>query len=70
MTLKDETRTVNLIVGPRVWQRIRRAAGQARVLMAAGLLQRQYGVAHVIVDRLEDLTTQLPNLRHVSRDFH
>ena len=71
MTLEDETRTVNLIVRPRgLADGFAAPPVKARVLMATGLLQRQYGVAHVIVDRLEDLTTQLPNLRHVSRDFH
>jgi error-prone DNA polymerase len=70
MTLEDETGNVNLIVWPQVWQRYRRVARQARALIATGLLQRQDGVIHVIVDRLEDLTTRLPDLGHVSRDFH
>jgi error-prone DNA polymerase len=70
MTLEDETGSANLIVRPQVWKRFRRAAGGARVLMATGLLQRQEGVIHLIVDRLQDLTTQLPNLGRVSRDFH
>jgi error-prone DNA polymerase len=70
MTLEDETGTANLIVRPHVWQRHRRAARQARVILAWGLLQRQEGVIHLIVDGLEDLTEQLPNLGRVSRDFH
>ena len=70
MTLEDETGTVNLIVRPRVWKRFRRRAGGARVLMAAGLMQRQEGVIHLIVAQLQDLTSQLPNLGHLSRDFH
>ena len=70
MTLEDETGTANLIVRPPVWERFRRVARQARVLMVTGLLQRQDGVIHLIVDRLQDLTTQFPNLGHVSRDFH
>jgi len=59
-----------LIVRPQVWERFRRVARHARALIATGLLQRQDGVIHLIVDRLQDLTTQLPNLGHVSRDFH
>jgi error-prone DNA polymerase len=70
MTLEDETGNVNLIVRPQVWQRFRRVGRQARAIIATGLLQRQEGVIHVIVDRLEDLTMQLPDLGHVSRDFH
>ena len=70
MTLEDETGSANLIVWPQVWERYRRVGRQARALIATGLLQRQDGVIHLIVDRLQDLTTELPNLGHVSRDFH
>ncbi len=70
MTLEDETGTTNLIVRPQVWARFRRVARQARALIVTGLLQRQEGVIHLIVDRLQDVTTQLPDLGHVSRDFH
>jgi error-prone DNA polymerase len=70
LTLEDETGSANLIVRPQVWERFRRVGRQARALIATGLLQRQEGVIHLIVDRLEDVTTQLPDLGHVSRDFH
>jgi error-prone DNA polymerase len=70
ITLEDETGSANLIVWAHVWKRYRRVGRLARALLATGLLQRQDGVAHLIVDRLQDLTTQLPNLGHVSRDFH
>jgi error-prone DNA polymerase len=70
MTLEDETGTVNLIIRSRVWERFRRIGHQARALIATGLLQRQEGVIHLIVNRLEDLTSQLPDLGHRSRDFH
>ena len=70
MTLEDETGTTNLIVWPHVWERYRRVARHARALIATGLLQSQEGVIHLIVDKLEDLTSQLPDLGHLSRDFH
>jgi error-prone DNA polymerase len=70
MTIEDETGSANLIVRPQVWERFHRVARQARAIIATGLLQRQDGVIHLIVDRLEDLTDQLPDLGHVSRDFH
>jgi hypothetical protein len=38
-------------------------------LIAHGRLQRQEGVTHVLVDRLEDLSQRLAGLRSVSRDF-
>jgi error-prone DNA polymerase len=70
MTIEDETGSANLIVRPQVWDRFHQVARQARAIIATGLLQRQDGVIHLIVDRLEDLTKQLPDLGHVSRDFH
>ncbi len=70
MTIEDETGTANLIVWPQVWERYRRVGRQARALIATGLLQRQDGVTHIIVDRLQDLTAQLPSLGQISRDFH
>jgi error-prone DNA polymerase len=70
ITLEDETSSANLIVWPHVWERYRRVGRMARALIATGLLQRQDGVTHLIVDRLQDLTTQIPTLGHLSRDFH
>jgi error-prone DNA polymerase len=69
MTLEDETGSANLIVRPQVWERFRRVARRAAALLATGQLQRQDGVAHLIVERLEDLSAQLPRLGYVSRDF-
>jgi error-prone DNA polymerase len=69
MTLEDETGTTNLIIRPQVWERFHRVARRAGALIATGLLQSQEGVIHLIVDRFEDLTSQLPDLGHRSRDF-
>jgi error-prone DNA polymerase len=69
MTIEDETGSANLIVWPHVWERYRRVGRLARAVIAFGLLQKQDGVVHLIVDRLQDLTDQLPNLGHLSRDF-
>ncbi len=62
MTIEDETGTANLIVRPQVWERYRRIGRLASAIIASGLLQRQDGVIHLIVDRLEDVTELLPNL--------
>jgi error-prone DNA polymerase len=70
ITIEDETGSANLIVWPHVWERYRRVGHHARALIAAGLLQKQDGVIHLIVDRLQDLTEQLPILGSRSRDFH
>jgi error-prone DNA polymerase len=70
MTLEDETGTVNLIVWLNVWERYRRVGCLAKAVIATGLLQRQESVMHLVVDRLQDLTRELPELGRVSRDFH
>jgi error-prone DNA polymerase len=70
MTLEDETGTVNLIVWLNVWERYRRVGCLAKAVIATGLLQRQESVMHLVVDRLQDLTKELPELGRVSRDFH
>ena len=56
MTLEDETGSANLIVWPQVWERYRRVGRLARAVIASGLLQKQDGVIHLIVDRLQDLS--------------
>ena len=70
MTIEDETGTANLIVWLSVWEQYRRVGRQALAVIASGLLQKQDGVTHLVVDRLQDLTAQLPRLGPMSRDFH
>ncbi|MGD0897912.1 MAG: error-prone DNA polymerase [Thermoguttaceae bacterium] len=69
ITLEDETGTVNLIVRLGVWRRYRAAALGAVVLLAEGRLQRRHGTIHLVVTRLEDLSTWLGGLASQSRDF-
>uniref|UniRef100_A0A7C2NV90 Error-prone DNA polymerase n=1 Tax=Schlesneria paludicola TaxID=360056 RepID=A0A7C2NV90_9PLAN len=69
MTLEDETGQANLIVRPEVWERFRRVARGAGALIATGFLQRQEGVIHLLVDRLQDLSSAVSPVGSVSRDF-
>lgn len=69
VSLEDETGIINLIVKPDVWRRWRSAALEAVLLFAVGRLQKQEGVLHVVVMRLEDLSSLLGNLDARSRDF-
>ena len=69
MTLEDETGTSNLVVRPQIWERFYTVAKRASALIAQGILERQGLVIHVVVNRLEDLTQQLEELRTQSRDF-
>jgi error-prone DNA polymerase len=70
VTLEDETGMAQLIIRPEVWQRYRRVAHQAVILLASGPLQKAAGVIHVLVGQLEDLSPLLAELRARSRDFH
>lgn len=69
MTLEDETGVANLVVFPNVWQRFRKTARFASVLLASGKLQREGDIIHVVVDRLDDVSEMLQNLPGRSRDF-
>jgi error-prone DNA polymerase len=69
VTLEDETGTANLIVHQTTWERFHRVARRAGALIARGLLQRQVGVIHLLVDRLDDLTAELAQIDSRSRDF-
>jgi error-prone DNA polymerase len=69
VTLEDESGMINLIVRKHVWERYRRAARTAAVMLAHGYLQKEAGVIHILVTRLEDLSTLLADLGTTSRDF-
>ena len=64
-----ETGTANLIVHVNTWERFRPIARGASALIAHGILQRQHGVCHLLVDRLDDLTDVLGEVTTRSRDF-
>ena len=68
-TLEDESGSANLIVRPHVWRRCRAAARNAVVLLAAGRVQRQGEVIHLLATHLEDLSAQMTGLETCSRDF-
>jgi error-prone DNA polymerase len=69
VTLEDETGMANLIVRQEIWERYRRVARSAAVMLATGILQREDGVIHILVSRLDDLSAPLANLVTNSRDF-
>ena len=69
MTIEDESGTANLIVHINTWERFRPVARSARAVIARGILQRQNGVTHLLIDELRDLTTKLEQIANRSRDF-
>jgi error-prone DNA polymerase len=52
-----------------VWERYRRAARCATALLATGELQNAESIIHVLVERLDDLSELLADIRAKSRDF-
>jgi error-prone DNA polymerase len=70
VTLEDETGFANLIVRPEIWERYHHAARTATAMLAHGRLQRQDNVIHVLVNRLDDLSSRIEDLGVSSRDFH
>ncbi len=69
MTLEDEAGSANLIIRPRVWERVRAVGAQRMALIAEGVVERQGDVIHVQVSRLHDLSARIAPVRAKSRDF-
>ncbi len=55
LTIEDETGSANLIVRPKVWDRVRSVGRFASALIAHGTVQRRNESTHLIVSRLEAL---------------
>ena len=62
MTLEDETAVANTIVWPQVFETFRPIVLGARLVSVTGNLQNEFGVIHVIAERLDDLTPLLKRL--------
>lgn len=62
LTLEDETGVANVIVRRAVCERFRRAAIAGRLLRVTGRVRRGGGVAHVLAERIEDLSALLDRL--------
>lgn len=63
MTLEDETGIANAVLWPKTFERYRRQAMGARLVLLQGLLQRSpEGIVHLVVDRIEDRSEELARL--------
>ena len=69
VTLEDETGTANLVVKQQIWERYYKIARTCPAWIAHGKLEKKSGVIHVVVNRLEDLSEKLGELKSKSRDF-
>lgn len=69
VTLEDETGIANLVIRQGVWDRFYTIARRSPAWIAYGKLERRDSVIHVVVNRLEDLSTQIGDWKVTSRDF-
>ena len=70
VTIEDETGQANLIVRPQTFDRLRKAARHATVLLARGQVERDGSVVHVMVHDLRDMGHLMLDIAARSRDFH
>src|ERR1019366_917817 len=56
MTIEDESEVANVIVWPKLFERVRPVVLGARYVAVSGRVQAESGVIHVVADELEDLT--------------
>jgi error-prone DNA polymerase len=69
VTLEDETGTTNLLVHQATWERYYQVARRSSAWLAHGRIETKDSVIHVIVERLDDLSSVLGHIRVASRDF-
>ena len=70
VTLEDETGYINLVIWQDLAETQRRVLVGARLMAAAGTVQKQGDVIHVVARELSDYNSLLGELTTVSRDFH
>jgi error-prone DNA polymerase len=68
-TIEDETGLANLVIRPEIWARYYQAARRSAGWIAHGCLENKEGVIHLVVNRLDDLSHLLGELKTKSRDF-
>jgi error-prone DNA polymerase len=69
MTIEDETAVANVIVWPKVFERLRPIVLSARYVAVIGVVQEESGVIHIVADQLEDLTHFLARLAEHGADI-
>ncbi len=69
VTLEDETGPANLVVRQSTWKRYYAVARRSPAWLARGVVERTDEVVHVLVHRLDDLSTTLGGVPTKSRDF-
>jgi error-prone DNA polymerase len=62
MTLEDETGVANIIVWPKLFEKLRATVIGARFVAVTGKYQNESGVIHIIAERIDDLTPLLSKI--------
>ncbi len=70
VTLEDETGSMNLVLKPEIWEKFYKTARRSNAWLVHGVLENREGIVHLLVGRIEDLSTQVGGLVVKSRDFH
>lgn len=70
VSLEDETGDVQVIIWPSLKEKQRAEMLRSKLLAVYGRWQRKAGVANLIAQELEDLSSMLGGLSTTSRDFH
>ena len=62
MTLEDETGVANIIVWPKLFEKLRAIVIGARFVAVTGKYQNESGVIHIVAERIDDLTHLLSKI--------
>jgi error-prone DNA polymerase len=62
MTIEDESGVANIVVWPKIFERMRAAVIGARLVSVTGRVQREGEVIHVVAERVEDWSAMLADL--------
>jgi error-prone DNA polymerase len=69
VTIEDETGTANLVIHTKTWERFRKVTRHSQAWIVHGHVECKDTVIHVVVRRLDDLSSSLTRLPLKSRDF-
>ena len=69
ITIEDETGVSNLVVWPSVYEQNRRIIHAAHMLLVDGKVQREGPVAHLVVEKLTDLSVRLAAIGDAKAPF-
>jgi error-prone DNA polymerase len=76
LNLEDETGMLNVVCAQSMWHRYRRVGRRSNAMIIRGKIEYGDGVTNLVADRLEPLSSVLPDAgralqtAHRSRDFH